>query len=97
MSFDLPTLRAHKSIARQDYEKQVLGDAARSGGGGGFGDAGPPSWNRASWEGFKGQYGFYPFGRQNGTMVRPPTMDGAPDWVYELMGERKPPITVRPV
>ena len=78
---------------RQDYEKQVLGQA---GGGADYGDAGPPSWNRGAWESFRAQYGFYPFGMQNGTMVYPPTFAGAPPWVYELMNLRKPPVEVNP-
>lgn len=89
---DIANMRMYKNLARQDYEKQTLGEGGSSGDA--FADAGPPNWNRASWESFKAQYGFYPFGRQNGTMVNPPTFAGAPDWVYDLMGLRKPPITV---
>lgn len=95
MSVDIANARRFKHLARQDYEKQVLGDAANAGSAD-FGDAGPPNWSRPAWEAFKAQYGFYPYGWQNGTRVMPPTFVGAPDWVYELMGLRKPPVTVQP-
>lgn len=88
----LANLRRFKSLARQDYEKQIAGEQGSSGDA--FADAGPPNWNRASWESFKAQYGYYPYGNQGGAMVHPPTFAGAPDWVYELMGLRKPPVTV---
>ena len=88
---DIANLRMAKHFARQDYERQSMG--ARSSGGS-FDDCGPPNWDRGSWEAFKAQYGFYPFGNQGGTVVNPPTFEGAPPWVYELMGQRQPPITV---
>jgi hypothetical protein len=87
--------RAERSLQKMQYMRQT---AQESGGGGAdLSSAGPPSWNRSAWEAFKATYGFYPFGPQgDGGVVRPPTMAGAPDWVYELMGERRPPITVMP-
>jgi hypothetical protein len=91
---DIANMRAFKNMARQDYERQTT--AAAGGASGDFSDAGPPYWNPASWEGFKAQYGFYPFGMQNGTMVMPPSFEGAPDWVYEKMNLRKPPVQVTP-
>jgi hypothetical protein len=93
MSVNPAHLRAERSFQKMQYMR----DTVQEGGGGGdaFGDAGPPTWSRAAWEGFKAKYGFYPFGPQgDGGVVRPPSMRGAPDWVYELMGERKPPVTV---
>lgn len=56
-----------------------------------YGDAGPPSWNRASWDAFHRQYGEYPFSAS----LLPTSMEGAPEWVYTLMGLRKPPIEQR--
>ena len=93
MQHDVATLRAHKNLARQDYERQMRDQGSS---GAAFDTAGPPTWNRQAWEAFRQQYGFYPFGMQNGTVVYPPTFAGAPDWVYELMGLRKPPVTVQP-
>lgn len=87
---DLGTRRAIMAQHRQDQEKS----AAAGSGSHDFSDAGPPTWNRSSWEAFKGVHGFYPFGMQNGGMVAPHTYVGAPDWVYELMNLRKPPVTV---
>lgn len=87
-------LRAQRRYLLQDYDKQT---AANSGAGSSdYSDAGPPNWNRASWEAFKAQYGFYPYGNQGGGFVSPSTYDGAPDWVYQLMGLRRPPVTVAP-
>jgi hypothetical protein len=91
---DVQLLRAAKRFAKQDYDKQVTQQAGA--GGAGFDAAGPPTWDRAAWEAFKSQYGFYPFGMQDGAFVAPPTYAGAPDWVYELMNLRKPPVTVSP-
>jgi hypothetical protein len=86
---DIANMRMLKNLARQDYERQVMGRAT-----GDYGHAGPPDWDRNAWEAFRSQYGFYPYGVQNGSMVYPPTFAGAPEWVYELMGIRKPPIEV---
>ncbi len=83
---------AAKAHLIQDYEKELVADAGAASSD--FGTAGPPTWNRAAWDAFKAQYGFYPFGMQNGAMVHPPTFEGAPDWVYTLMGLRRPPVTV---
>lgn len=94
MSHDIANLRRFKALARQDYEKQL--QQASGAGSSDYGDAGPPWWSRPAWDAFKNQYGFYPYGMQNGTMVYPPSFAGAPDWVYALMGLRKPPVTVTP-
>lgn len=92
---DVANMRAAKRFAKADYDKQVLAEAGAAGGD--FGDAGPPNWSRPAWEAFRAQYGFYPFGMQNGAMIYPPTFAGAPPWVYGLMGLRVPPVTVQPV
>jgi hypothetical protein len=96
MSFDAAVLRANKRFARQDYDKQVMQNAGPASSS--YDDAGPPVWSRQAWESFRAQYGFYPFGHQGaqGGYINPPTFAGAPDWVYELMGLRKPPVTVSP-
>lgn len=87
---DIANLRAAKRFARQDYDKQMLAGSGSASAD--YGDAGPPYWNRASWEGFKAQYGKYPFSAE----LLPPSFAGAPDWVYELMNLRKPPVSVSP-
>ncbi len=87
--------RALKSFQKMQYLRENV--TASGGGGMDFNACGPPQWSRPAWEAFKQQYGHYPFGPQSdGGVIRPTTMAGAPDWVYELMGERKPPITVMP-
>lgn len=78
--------RAQAALQRQDYEKQVLSD----GGGRGTSDyaaCGPPSWDRASWEAFKAQFGRYPFSAEE----KPPELLSAPAWVKELCGLRLNP------
>ena len=80
-----------RDLRRQTEEAANLGPASAS-----YEDAGPPTWSRAAWEAFKNQYGFYPYGFQQGTFVAPTSYEGAPEWVYELMGQRKPPVEVVP-
>jgi len=73
--------RMLRHLDRQDKEK--------SSGGTFQGDSsllGPPHWDRPSWEAYKAQFGFYPFGFQNGTRVEPPSFEGAPDWAIQAMG-----------
>ena len=79
---------ALRAVAKRNYEKEVLGRAGAAGAD--YSSAGPPNWNRDAWEMFRFQYGFYPYSATE----LPPTFSGAPDWVYELMGLRKPPVTV---
>jgi hypothetical protein len=83
----------HRAFTLQDMEKNVL--AQKGVGGADYGSAGPPNWDRGAWEAFKAQYGFYPFGGDgNGGFIHPPSYEGAPSWVYELMGLRQPPVSV---
>jgi hypothetical protein len=77
-------------FARMEYERQIA-QAQGGSSGGGLDAAGPPSWDRAAWENHKAQYGEYPFSAHH----LPPTFEGALDWVYQLMGLRKPPVSVR--
>ena len=83
-------VRMAKHLMRQDQEAAsnrtaFAGDSAR---------LGPPYWDRDAWEAYKSQYGYYPYGWQNGTRVLPPSFEGCPDWAYAAMGLRKPPVTV---
>lgn len=87
---------AQRAALARDLRRQTEAAANTAPATGNYGDAGPPTWNRASWEAFKNQYGFYPYGFQEGTYVNPPSFENAPEWVYELMGQRKPPIEVVP-
>lgn len=89
---DIANLKRAKHFARMDYERQM---ASAGSSGGSFSECGPPSWNRQAWEAFKSQYGSYPFGPQfEGGYIYPSSFEGAPDWVYVLMGMRKPPVSV---
>lgn len=86
-------LRRFKHLARQDYEQQLRSTPGSAS----LNDAGPPVWDRGAWEAFKAQYGRPPFGMQpDGSFIHPPTLAGAPDWVYAEMNLRKPPVTVMP-
>ena len=85
---NIQALRVMKAMQRQDSEK-TLGAASAD-----YNSAGPPTWNRAAWDAFHSQYGFYPYGMQNGTQVLPTTFVGCPEWAYELMGLRRPPVSV---
>lgn len=91
---NLANLRLTANLARQDYEKTVAQAAD--------GVAGLPQvsgdtvldWGTpAGWEQFRAMNGFYPFGWQNGSRVNPPNFNGAPDFVFEKMGLRKPPVS----
>ncbi len=63
-----------------------------------YGQCGPPNWDRAAWEAFKRQFGYYPFGHDGqGGFLTPPSYDEAPSWVFELMGLREPPVRPRRV
>jgi hypothetical protein len=80
----------NKRFARQDYDRQVVASSGAATAD--YNSAGPPSWSKPAWDAFHAQYGRWPF-----TVEELPTsFAGAPDWVYERMNIRKPPITVIP-
>lgn len=61
-----------------------------------YSSCGPPYWDRAAWEAFHRQYGHYPFGLDGqGGWISPPNYENAPDWVFELTGQRIPPIRMQ--
>jgi hypothetical protein len=84
---DLASLRAHKNLAKKQYVQQTSGASG--------GTSSQDLWNRAEWERIKREHGSYPFGPQrDGGFISPPTLAGAPDWAFELMNMRRPPIAV---
>jgi hypothetical protein len=85
---DLATLRASTRFAKLEADRQMV--AANGGGGAGLDAAGPPTWSRAAWDSFFAQYGRYPFTANE----LPPSFENCPDWAYELMGLRVPPVRV---
>ncbi len=87
---ELAMQRAMRAYKKQDYEKSRVADAG--GGGDSHAMAGPPHWSRPAWDSFRAQYGFYPFSASE----LPTSFEGCPDWAYEKMNLRRPPITVRP-
>lgn len=88
---------AQKKALARDLRRQTEEASGVTASSSDYGDCGPPVWSRASWDRFKSEHGFYPFGIQNETFVYPPSFEGAPDWVYELMGlGRRPPVDVVP-
>lgn len=44
--------------------------------------AGPPSWDRQTWEAYRAQFGSYPFGPGH----HPPDVVQAPPWVKRICG-----------
>ncbi len=84
-------IRMIRHLARQDNEAATNRQAFN----GDSSQLGAPHWNRDAWESYKGQYGYYPFGWQNGSRVMPTSFDGCPPWAYKAMGLRADmPITV---
>jgi len=79
-----------KAYLKQQYDKQALAGGGQ--GGDALSMAGPPYWDQASWDQFERQYGFPPYSASE----LPPTFENCPDWAYERMGLRKPPVTVAP-
>ncbi len=78
------------AIARKQGEKGSA-PAAQD-----YSACGPPHWDRSAWDAFRAQYGHDPFGHDGkGGWITPPNYDGAPDWVFEKMGQRVPPIRMR--
>lgn len=79
------------ALNRQDSERGSAVAGAMD-----YSVCGPPTWDRQAWEAFRNQFGHYPFGLDGqGGYVSPPTYDDAPAWVFELMGQREPPIRMR--
>ena len=94
--------RAAVRFSKMEYDQQTRGAVNGAGnhagmpsvssGSGEFGgsdivtDWGTPE----GWEAFQTQTGYYPFGMQNGTMVRPANASQAPAWAQRMMGGRMP-------
>ena len=82
------------ALAKMAYERQMA-SVSGAGGASGLDAVGPPYWDRQSWEAWHAQYGEWPFGMQSdGSVVYPPSFENCPDWAYQLMGLRKPPVQV---
>ena len=88
INVDLATLRANTRFAKMQADRQMV--EANGSAGTGLEAAGPPTWSRAAWDTFFAQYGRYPYTQSE----LPPSFENAPDWVYELMGLRVPPVRV---
>lgn len=86
----LAAQRAMRAYQKQDYEKTVVAD--RGSGGASYEMVGPPHWSQEAWDAFRQQYGFWPYSASE----LPPSFDGCPDWAYERMNLRRPPVQVRP-
>jgi hypothetical protein len=87
---DIASMRAMIARQKQDYEKQVVSEAGAAKAD--YGSAGPPTWSREAWDAFRAQYGTWPYSASE----LPPTFAGCPDWAYQRMGLRKPPMEVNP-
>jgi hypothetical protein len=75
---------AHQNaaLARMDDENARLRNAGFD-----LTSAGPPYWDRSTWEAYRAQFGEYPFGPGN----KPPQIQEAPPWVKEICGVRLTP------
>ena len=69
--------RREAAMAHMDSE-----NAALRGSGFNLDSAGPPYWDRPTWEAFKAQFGRYPYDANN----KPPDLGSAPAWVKKLCG-----------
>lgn len=82
INVQLALRRRDAALANMDSE-----NAALRGSGFNLDAAGPPYWDRPTWEAFKQQFGRYPFGPEN----KPPDVLNAPTWVKQLCGIRLNP------
>lgn len=92
---DMSDARVLKSLARMDYERQNRSGVSITDGVPVVQGSTVVNWGtREGWEAFRQANGFYPFGFQGDGYVKPPSMSGAPDFVWELIGQRRPPVDV---
>jgi hypothetical protein len=82
INVQLALRRRQQALDHMDNENAKL-----NGSGFNLDSAGPPYWDRATWEGFKSQFGSYPYGPDN----KPPDVQSAPGWVKEICGIRLTP------
>ena len=72
---------------QQSMEHMDNTNAKLRGSGFNLDSAGPPYWDRQTWEVYRNQFGEYPYGPNN----KPPLLDTAPPWVKQLCGIRLNP------
>jgi hypothetical protein len=77
------------ALRRREASLQHMDDTNAKLRGSGFNldPAGPPYWDRQTWESYRAQFGSYPYGPDN----RPPDVATAPPWVKKLCGFRLTP------
>lgn len=77
------------ALRRRDQALSHMDDTNAKLRGSGFNldPAGPPYWDRSTWEAYKNQFGTYPYGPEN----RPPDLISAPAWVKQICGFRLTP------
>ena len=81
-------LRRARAYSRQQLDKQMVGAATPQGAG--LERIGAPHWSRDAWESFRATYGRYPSFKDGDI----PNLAGCPDWAFELMGMKPPPVDV---
>lgn len=82
VNVQLALRRRQQAMERMDSE-----NASLRGSGFNLDAAGPPYWDRATWEAYKAQFGSYPYGPDN----KPPDIQNAPTWVKQICGIRLNP------
>lgn len=82
INIHLALARREAALQRMDSENAILRDSGFN-----LDAAVGPSWDRATWEAYKAQFGRYPFGPDN----KPPNVLDAPTWVKQICGIRLNP------
>lgn len=83
----VPSLTPQQRLVQRQYAQAVSGPSDVSA---------SDLWDRSEWNRIKAETGSYPFGPQrDGGFIDPPTYAGCPDWAFELMGRRRPPVEVQ--
>lgn len=84
-------IAGQNKFLQQEYERDLV---AQAGGGGGdsFEMAGPPYWSQQAWDAFYAKWGRWPYSARE----LPPSFEGCPDWAYQRMNLRRPPVQVNP-
>lgn len=77
INVQLALRRREQALAHMDTENATL-----RGSGFNLDAAGPPYWDKQTWEAYKAQFGRYPFSAED----KPPDVVNAPPWVKKLCG-----------
>jgi hypothetical protein len=77
LNIRLALARRAEALANQDSEQALLRNSGFN-----LDAAGPPTWDRSTWDAFRAQFGRWPYDASN----KPPDVANAPAWVKEICG-----------